>query len=396
MNISKQKLAKLLVMSILTSLFAACFEAKTEKFAEAAPVKKIVFDAPFPGDLIYQSAPDPQIIIGKKKVEPAMYEIAAFESATGKRLWQLPFAGEVVGQTEKQILVYEEKTSTVHFINPKDGEITRRISPAPNPLTSKNSLETGMAFTDDLYITTKALYTSIWKNEKEDESYKIGYTAKNWASDDVKWFVPPIRQIVILGYRPVIYGDKVLIINAEQGIYDAPSYQIISLKTGEEISRVASNGNFSLIGKGFFIERTKSFVRRIEPISGTEIWKVEGEFNNVSVAAIGGQITIAVPHADRTRTIRVVDAATGKLLKQFDLQDLTETDLKACYITKNDLILLNFDSATHDIYDKAHYNYWVAYNADAKKALWRTDFESHSASSLLPFASDKIQFKDGN
>ena len=396
MKCNQQVAVKLSLMVILTMLFSACFGAKTEKFASAAPVKKIVFDAPFPGNLIYQSAPDPQIIIGKKKVEPAMYEIAAFEPSTGKRLWQLPFVGEVVGQTEKQILVYEEKSSTVHFVNPKDGEITRKISPAPNPLTSKNSLEKGMAFTGDIFITTKALYTSIWKNEKEDESYEIGYTAKTWENDDIKWFVPPRRQIVILGYRPVIYGDKVLIINAEQGIYDAPSYQIISLKTGEEISRVESNGNFSLIGKDFFIERDKSFVRRIEPISGTEIWKVEGEFNSVSVAAIGEQITIAVPHADRTRTIRVVDAATGKLLKQFDLPDLQDTDLKACYIVKDDVILLNFDSANHDIYDKAHYNYWVAYDSDTKKAVWRTGFESQSASSLFPFVSDKIQFKDDN
>ena len=391
-----QILAKLLMMSILTSLFAACWGAKPEKFASDAPVKKIVFDLPFPGDLIYQASPDAKVIVGKKKIEPAIYEIGAFEIETGKKLWQLPFIGEVIGQTETQILVYEEKTLTVHFINPNDGKITRKVSSAPNPLTSKNSLETGMAFTDEMYLTTKALYTSILENGQADESFKIGITAKTWENKEVKWFVPPVKQIVTIETRPVIFGDKVLIINANYSPQEPHYYQIVSLTTGAEIFRGASEGYFYYLDNKFFIEQTKSFARRIEPLTGKELWRIEYAAQNAGVSAIGNQITVSTNDGKSNRTIRLVDAETGKLLKQFDLPGLPETSLKACFITKDGTALLNFDSKNYDIYDKAHYNYWVAYDADAKKALWRTDFESHSASSLFPFVSNKLQFKDSN
>lgn len=408
MKVRKQIVIKLLMMSILTSFLAACFASKPEKFAADAPVKKIVFDQPFPNDLIYQSSPDKQVIVGTKELKPAIYEmnggvietpvyeISGFDAATGEKLWQLPFIGEIVGNTEKQLLVYEEKTLIVHFVQPLTGEITRKVSPAPNPLSSHDSLKRGMAFSDEFYITTKALYTSIYSgygdNRQDDETFKIGYTAKAWENNETKWFVPPIKQIVILGNRPVIFADKVLIINAEQGSYNAPSYQIISLKTGEQIARVETAGNFSYVGQGFLIEQTASFVRRIEPFSGREIWKIEGDFKNVSVAAIADQITIDAPPVERPRTIRIVGAATGKSLKQFDLPDLQNTSLNACFVHKDGTILLNFDSAIYDVYDKAHYNYWVAYDAEAKKALWRTDYESHSASSLFDWAGDKARF----
>lgn len=175
-------ITKLLIMSILTSLFAACSMMKSDKFASGAPIKKIIFDAPFPNDLIYQATPDAKIIVGKKKIESAIYEIGGFDIETGKKLWQLPFVGEIVGQTEKQILVYEEKTSAVHFITPQDGQISRKISPAPNPLTSKNSLERGMAFTDDVYLTTKALYTSIL----EKQSSRRIFSNRNYREKLVK------------------------------------------------------------------------------------------------------------------------------------------------------------------------------------------------------------------
>ena len=314
MKFSTQIVVKLLIISILTNFLAACFASKAEKFAADAPLKQIVFDQLFPDDLIYQSTPDKQVIVGTKELKPAIYEmnggvietpiyeISGFDVETARKLWQLSFVGEVVGNTENRILVYEEKTLTVHFVQPQTGEITRKVSPAPNPLSSHNSLKVGMAFNDEFYITTKALYTSVYSgygnNRQTDESFKIGYTAKAWENDETKWFVPPVKQIVILGNRPVIFADKVLIINAEQGIYDAPSYQIISLVTGEQLARIESAGDFSYIGRGFLIEQTAAFVRRIEPFNDREIWKIEGDFKNVSVAAIADQITIAVPHAD--------------------------------------------------------------------------------------------------
>lgn len=121
------------------------------------------------------------------------YEISGFEVETGKKLWQLPFEGEVVGETETQILVYEAKTFVLYFIAPQTGEETRKIAPAPNPLTSRNGFEYGMAFADDVYLTTKSLYTSVysnasdWENRREDESFKIGITAKALNDDKTKW-----------------------------------------------------------------------------------------------------------------------------------------------------------------------------------------------------------------
>jgi hypothetical protein len=384
---------KFIFLFMLLGFLSACSAAKAGKFAASAPVKKMAFELPFPEDLVYQATTDPKIIVGKKKIEPAIYEIGGFETETGKKLWQLPFQGEVVGQTEKQILVYEEKASTLHFINPSDGNITRKVSPAPNPLTSKNSLEMTMAFTDEFYLTTKALYQSVWKNNAkvEDESFQIGTTAKNWTSDEKLWFVPPVRQIVASRYRPIIFGDKVLIINEEESIAGGQTYQIVALKTGAETFRGNTEGKFFFLGKNYLIERTEKFVRRIEPFTGKEMWKVDGEFKNASASVMTDQITIAAPHSDRTRTLRVVDAETGKMLKQFDLPDLQDTILNVVFVTKDNQTLLNFDSEVFKSIERESYNYWVGYDPDTKKTLWRTAFEIKSVSSLFPFLNEKLR-----
>jgi hypothetical protein len=388
-------ITKLLIMSILINFLTACFLAKKENYAAAAPVKKISCELSFPTDLIYQSTPDASVILGKKQIEPAIFEVSGFEVSSGKKLWQLPFQGAIVGNTEKQILVYEEKTSTVHFINPKDGQITRKISPAPNPLTSKNGLESGMAFTDDMYLTTKGLYTSIWENRRQDETFPIGVTAKSWESNEKKWFLPPVKQIVIIEYRPIIFGDKVLIINTRQKIGGPHSYQNISLKTGEELFRGNSEGEFSYIGKDFFMDQTSAFVRRIDPLTNKDIWKIEADFTNASVSSVSaGQITVSTPHPDHTRTIRIVDAESGKVLKQFDLPDLQRTGFNAAYLTKDNKIWLNFSLELNKNADKDHYNYWASYNPETKKAEWRTDFNSESVSSLFPFVSEKMKVEN--
>lgn len=417
MKITTQIFSRLLAAGILAGLLVACKSCQpVNELGHEAPVRAIVFDLPFPNNLIYQATPNAKIIVGKKDARPPInqpggldapyYEISGFEIETGNKLWQLPFQGEVVGQTEKQILIYEEKTATVHFVNPADGNVTRKVTPAPNPLGSKNSLELGMAFTDDVYLTTKALYVRIWgdtsgkdttpdwENRREDESFKIGITAKNWNSDKVKWFLPPVKQIVTIEYRPVIFGDKVFIINPPQTIDGDQTYQIVSLKTGEEIFRGKTAGKFSRIGKDLFVEQTDSLVRRFDPLSGADVWKIEGQFHNASIRAIGSQITIAAPHEDGTLTITLIDAPTGKSITQFEFPTTINTPLKGCFLTANKETVCNFAAESRTDVLKRDFDYWVGYDAPTKKILWRTELNSKPASSLFPFASDKVRFVD--
>lgn len=384
-----KNLTKLLIFMLLTSLLSACLNAKTEKFAADAPLKKIV--SPFPNDLIYQSSTDEKVILGKKNLESAIFEISGFDTESGKVLWKLPFVGEVVGQTNSQILIYEEKTNSVHFVNPIDGKITRKISPAPLPLASKNAFERGMVFTDEMYLTTKSLYTQVVENDKVDESFPIGITAKNWEKNEKLWFVPPVKQIVNIEYKPVIFGDKVLIINTKQTIDGGHSYQIVALKTGEEISRKTTDGEYINLENRNFIEKTTSFVRRFEPFSDKKLWEIEGDFKNAKVTAIGKQISIATPHADRTRTMFVIDAESGKQLKTFDLPDLQETILEGVFITKENQIWLNFVKDKYKNADLREYDYLVGYDETTKKVLWRTEFKNSSASSLLALTGDKMR-----
>ena len=383
---------------LLIVFLNACLWHRAEKFAADAQIKKIVFDLPFPNDLIYQATPDAGVIVGTKQIEAYIsYEISGFDVETGGKLWQLPFAGRVVGRTEKQILVYEEKTTTAYFITPRSGEITRRISPAPIELTRVNfDLHLGMAFTDEMYLTTKALYTSVFiKVNEPDESFPIGITAKNWAKNKTVWFVPPDGELVTISYPPLVFGDKVLIMNDPYGKGSGHSYKVVSLKTGEELYRVESSGNFHYLADKYFIEATPTFVRRIEFSTGKELWKIPSAENHF-ISAIGNQITLHSTNENKIRTIRILEAETGKLLKQFEFSSAVETRLEGAFLTKDNLILLNFDSKISDraFSDHEHYNYWVAYDAEAKKVLWRTDFESHSAASLFPFAGDKVKFEN--
>src|SRR5882724_6581553 len=105
--------SKVLVVAMLTSGLTACLRKQPVNFAADAPVRKIVFDLPFPSTLIYQAAPDPGVIIGV-----AQKEIGGYDVATGNRLWQLPFPAEVVGRTARQIVVFEEQSSSVDFVDP--------------------------------------------------------------------------------------------------------------------------------------------------------------------------------------------------------------------------------------------------------------------------------------
>lgn len=359
---------------------------KASYFAADAPVRAIKLPLPFPTDLIYQPSPDSTVLIATRKREPAIFEISAFDQAKAKKLWQLPFAGNVVGQTSREVVVYEAKTSTVHFVNPRTGKITRNVSPEPAPLTSPSSLYLGMAFTDDLYITTKPLYQDVVVNGKFDTSWEIGITAKTWAKNEQKWFVPPVKQIVIIESPPVILGDKLLVINPQKKIKEGHSYQLISLKTGEELHRGTTDGTYYSPTKDQFFECANTFVQRLDPFTQRELWRVNGAFSFGSLWAFGDQLTILSRHPDGSHnTIRIVDSGSGQVRAQFDVPFFKETDIKGAYLTRNNQVFLHFEKTNFGEPGTLLYDYWVCYDPQTQRALWRTDFHSESTSSLLPF-----------
>ena len=48
---------------------------------------------------------------------------------------------------------------------------------------------------------------------------------------------------------------------------------------------------------------------------------------------------------------------------------------------------------TFKIAEERPYDYWVGYDENTHKVLWRTDFKSPSTSTLLPFVPDKMSVK---
>lgn len=383
----------ILLMMSLSHFLIGCFSENKDHFGTDSPQQKLVCELPFPTDLVYRATPDTSVLIGTKKVSHAIFELSGYAVSTGQKLWQMPFAGEIVGQTTAQVLVYEEKTSAVHFVSPKNGQVTRIVSPAPSPLTSKNGLAQGMAFTDEMYLTTKSLYTQVIENGKTDESFPIGITAKTWDSNQKLWFLPPVQQIVILEYPPVIAGYKVLIINPEQKINEGHSYQIISLQTGKELYSNTTKGTYYWLENEIFIERTNTSVKRINPFTQKEVWSMDGEFTNANVSVIGQQITIATPSSDKNRTIRLVDANTGNLLRHCVLPDLDMTQLEAVYAQNDSQLLLHFKKKSFETIATNEYDYWVNYDLETKQALGHTDMHSESISSLMPFVGHKIKIK---
>ncbi|MVM39283.1 hypothetical protein GO730_19825 [Spirosoma sp. HMF3257] len=374
------------VLGSIMSFFGGRNAGKNSYFAANAPVKAIKFPLPFPTDLLYQASPDSTVLLGVLKHEPGLFDISAFDRATAKKLWQLPFVGNIVGQTSEQVLVYEAKTSTVHFVNPRTGQITRQVSPEPAPLTSPSSLYVGMAFTDDLYLTTKPLYQDVIVNGKVDDSWKIGITAKTWEGNRTAWFLPPAKQIVIIDYQPIVAGNKVLVINTEQKIGEGHSYQIISLKTGEELHQSVTDGTYYPLSQALFVERTLTFVRRLDPFTQREIWRLDGSFSFGQLWQFGNQLSILSRHSDgRRNTMRIVNSVSGQLLTQFDLPFFNETSITGAYLTHEHQVFLHFRQLNFSDPGTLLYDYWVRYDPQTQKALWRTDFHSESISSLLPF-----------
>ena len=116
---------------------------------------------------------------------------------------------------------------------------------------------------------------------------------------------------------------------------------------------------------------------------------IKSQFNRLTA----NQITIQSPNGKQTRTLRVVEAETGKLSKQFEFPYTPDTSLKSCFINKDGAVLLNFDSTFYDIYEKGHYKYWVGYDTNSKKVLWLTDFNSQSDSSLFHFVNERMRIE---
>ncbi|WP_460968837.1 hypothetical protein [Spirosoma migulaei] len=359
---------------------------RNDYFATDATVRPLPLPLPFPSGLIYQSSPDSSVLIGSQKREPALFEISAFDRSTAHKLWQLPFTGTIVGQTNARILVYEATTSAVHFINPRTGQTTRTVSPAPAPLTSPSSLYTGMAFTDDLYLTTKPLYKQVVTDGKVDTNWKIGITAKHWGTNEIAWFVPPVQQIVIIEHPPIVSGDNVLVINPEQKVGEGHSYQVISLKTGAELHRSVTEGTYYSPGNDQFFERTNTAIRRLDPFTQKERWRLNGNFSFGQLWQIGDQLTILSRHPDGAHnTIRIVASVSGHILSQFDVPFFNDTAIKGAYLIHDSQVFLHFDQPNFAEPGTLLYDYWVCYDPQTQQALWRTDFHSESISSLLPF-----------
>src|SRR5882724_57839 len=104
--------SKAWLLSLLV-LMTSCAFREEAKFAAEAPVKQIVSELPFPEGLIYQASPDATVILGLKKIAPALFDVGGYDLATAEKLWQLDFPGQVVGGTATQVLVYQEGNSTI-------------------------------------------------------------------------------------------------------------------------------------------------------------------------------------------------------------------------------------------------------------------------------------------
>ncbi len=387
-------IAGLVVLSALFMLGLGLYreyipdQAPKPYFGAAAAIEQMDIPLPFPDGPIYEASPDPSIITGLRRKASGRSEVTGYDRKTAKMLWSINFSGELIGQTDDALLMYEPAESTVYFINPVNGRTTRKISPQPDAITRPSSLYMGMAFTDLLYITTKPLYGSVIANNEgvTDTTLQIGITAKNWLTNEIAWFLPPVKQIVTIEYKPVVSGDKVMVVNPEQKVGAGHSFQIVSLKTGQELYRGVTEGTYFPIGKERFFEKTNSFVRRIDPFTQKEIWRIDGYFPFGHLSEIAGQLTIISRHSDGAQnSLRIVDSVTGKQRKVFDLPFFKETSIHGAFLSADNRVFLHFKASDPKNPGKQLYDYWVHYDPQTRSALSRTNFHSESISSLLPF-----------
>jgi hypothetical protein len=362
----------------------SCQTADNERFGANTPIQSIPFRVQLPTDQVYEPSPDPAVLVGRKRTEPGSFVVSGYDRASGQKRWQLPFPASVVGHTDRQVVVYATQTAQVHFVEPKTGQITRTITPAPNPLQSKSGLELGMAFTNDLYLTTQALYTQVNDGNRIDESFPIGITAKTWAGNQKRWFVPPVRQILTLTHRPIISGNVVLLINPMTRIDGGHSYQLVSLDTGAERRRVDTPGEFVLLNDHLLLEKTANYLRCFDPFLEQERWRLNGSFGKSAVYVTGSQLSVVTTLSKNARTVRQRDVATGWALKTFTLPFLQETVLQGVYLPADGSVWLRFATEMYRIPEERPYDYWVGYNEATQKPLWRTDYKSAGVGSLIP------------
>ena len=184
-----------------------------------------------------------------------------------------------------------------------------------------------------------------------------------------------------------------MIINPAQKINEGHSYQILSLLTGEDLLRNTTQGTYYWLENEIFIERTNTSVKRIDPFTQKEIWRIDGNFTNAHVSAIGHQITAATTSPDKNRTIQLIDADTGNLLRQCILPDLDMTRLEAVYAQNDSQLLLHFKKKSFETVATNEYDYWVNYDSKTNQVLGHTEIHSEFISSLMPFVSNKIKIK---
>lgn len=362
----------------------SCQTTDNERFGSEFPVQSIPFRVQLPTDQVYESSPNPAVLLGRKRLEPGSFVVSGYDRASGQKRWQLPFPASVVGHTDQQVVVYAPQTAQVHFVEPTTGQITRTITHAPNPLRSKSGLELGMAFTDDLYLTTQALYTQVSDGNRIDESFAIGVTAKTWAGNQKRWFAPPVRQILTLTHKPIISGNRVLLLNAQTAIDGGHSYQFVSLDTGAEVQRVNTPGAFVLLNDHLLLEKTATFIRCFNPFLEQERWQLNGSFGKSAVYVTGPQLSVVTTLSKTARTVRQLDLTTGKELKTFTLPFLQNTVLQGVYLPADGQIWLRFATEIYKIPEERPYDYWVGYDEATQKTLWRTDYKSSGISSLIP------------
>ena len=100
-------------ISILLGWLIACKSCQpVYEFAYEAPIKRIVFNAPFPNGLIYQATPDAKIIIGKMDARPPIneaggadapyFEISEFEVETGKNFGNYRFRAKLAAKPPRK------------------------------------------------------------------------------------------------------------------------------------------------------------------------------------------------------------------------------------------------------------------------------------------------------
>jgi hypothetical protein len=111
------------------------------------------------------------------------------------------------------------------------------------------------------------------------------------------------------------------------------------------------------------------------------------------VNALGNQISVQYGFQTSTRSVLIVEANSGKALKNFELNNVSDDALTNILLTKDNEIWLHFNNDTYKIEEERGYDYWIGYDESSKKALWRTDGKNRGLGSLIKIAPRQISIK---